>query len=77
MAKVNFVVRINVCGEKGECRNIFYSSARTLKEAQAKFVRIVAGEENYGQSLYPAEKYGVMLSISRANGQRIRTMQIN
>ena len=77
MANVKFVVRINVCGEKGECRNIYTSPHRTLKEAQAKFDRIVLGEENYGQFLYPAEKYGVMLSISRINGQRIRTMQIN
>lgn len=76
MAKVNFVVRINVCSN-GECRNLLYSPHRTLKDAQVKFDRILSGQENYGQFLFPAEKFGVMLSISRANGDRLRTMQIN
>ncbi len=76
MVKVNFIVRINVCAD-GNCRNIYSAPFRTLKDAQAKFERILSGAENYGQSLYPADKFGVMLSISRANGDRVRTMQIN
>jgi len=76
MAQVNFIVKINVCSE-GDSQNIYSAPFRTLKEAQVKFDRILSGAENYGQSLYPADKFGVMLSISRANGDRLRTMQIN
>ena len=76
MSRSNFIVKLNVASDS-ECKTIFQSQCRTLKDAQVKFDRILSGQENYGQFLFPAEKFGVMLSISRANGDRLRTMQIN
>lgn len=75
--QANFHVSMNVC-TAGDCRRVFYAPFRTLKEARARFDRILSGAENYGQSLYDPHKYGVMLSITRTkDGARIRTMQIN
>ena len=75
--QVNSYIAINVC-TADDCKRIFYAPFRTLKDAQARFEKIAAGEENFGQSLYDPHKYGVLLSITRAkDGHRVRTMQIN
>ena len=76
MSRSNFIVKLNVASDS-ECRTIFQSPCRTLKDAEVKFGRIVSGEENYGQFLFPADKFGVFLSISRANGTKVKHMQIN
>lgn len=75
--QVNFYVAMNVC-TAGDCKQVYYAPFRTLKEAQAKFDRLLSGAENYGQFLYDPHRYGVMLSITRTrDGSRIRTVQVN